>query len=189
MRRIWKFIAIAGLAALLLGVAISWAAGSAMVAGRASAVSPAAAPALDFYLVERDGVILAATYRPGRRPGAPSIRNRIASRLGSLPARLLEPLLSFQAKPRFGVWPSELAPAGVLPRFRGPVLVIGGEHDRSTPPAESRAMFAAAGGPRSLWLISDGDHPDICDARDDSYRAHVRAFLERTIGAAASPRP
>ena len=289
MRREVRIHALDGLGGLLLGLGISWAAGAAMVAADASDVPPAPPPALDFHLPERDGTILAATYRPGgkldapavlllhgvgasraatapnaewlasqryavltidfrghgqsslkprtrglaeardaraafdwlkrRQHGAPvavigislggaasllgtsgplpadalvlqavypdirhAIRNRIATRLGSVPALVLEPLLSFQAKPRFGVWPAELAPVEALPRYRGPVLVIGGEHDRSTPPAESRAMVAAARGPKSLWLIPEGDHPDVCDARDETYRAHVGAFLARSIG-------
>ena len=291
MRRFANKLAASALVAAVAGLCLSWAAGSAMVAGRASAIPPAAPPALDFRMREPDGIGLGATYWPGRKPAAPAIlllhgvgasraatapnaawlaglgyavltidfrghgqstlvertmglteardvkaafvwlkrrqrgapiavigislggaaallgaegpvpanalvlqavypdirhaiRNRIAVRLGSAPAWLLEPLLSYQSLPRFGAWPSELAPATALKRFRGPTLIIGGEHDRSTPPAETRAMFAAARGPKTLWLKPEGDHPDICDARDDAYRLHVRAFLERTIGPA-----
>lgn len=296
MRPLAKKIGLVGFAAIATGLGLSWAAGSAMVAGRASSVSRSAFPAVDFRLPVRDGIVIGATYRPGTRPGSPAvlllhgvgasrnataanaewlamlgyavlaidfrghgqstlanrtfgldeaedakaafdwlkrrqqrarvaiigislggaasllgrdgplpadalilqavypdirhaIRNRIAARLTAAPAWLLEPLLSYQARLRLGIWPSDLAPIKALPHFRGPVLVIGGDQDRSTPPAESRAMFAAATGPKSLWLIPAGDHPAICDARDEVYRAHVRDFLKRTIGPPPSARP
>lgn len=130
--------------------------------------------------VSADALILQAVYPDIRH----AIRNRIASRLGRPIAYALEPLLSFQSLPRFGVPPSRLSPLAALHRFGGPVFVIGGEQDRSTPATESRAMFDAAHGRRELWLVPVGDHPDICDMTGVTYRAKVRAFL-----AAAMPLP
>ena len=288
MRRTRRIGALAALA-LAGGLAASWAAGSAMVRGEARAVAPAEAPARDVRLRSGDGLILAGTYWPGRRPGAPAvlllhgvrasrastaptakwlaglgyaaltidfrghgesamaprsfglreaadaraglawlkraqggarvavighslggaaallgadgplpadalvlqavypdirsaIRNRIAARLGDAPALLLEPLLSFQARPRFGVMPDALSPRAALRRYRRPVLVIGGAEDRSTPPDETSALFAAAPGPKSLWLVPHGGHAALGDLRDDEYRGRVRRFLERSIG-------
>jgi fermentation-respiration switch protein FrsA (DUF1100 family) len=274
---------------LALGAAASWAAGSAMTAGRRSIVRPAEPPAADFFLQSADGTRLAATFRPGRtgrspavlllhgvrasreatapgaawlsglgyaaltidfrghggsdvadrtfglreamdaeagfrwlrrrQSGAPvaivgtslggaaallgdkgplpadalvlqavypdirrAIRNRIAARLGRPAAWLLEPLLSFQSLPRFGVPPSRLSPLRALSRYRGPVLVIGGLDDAYTPPGETRALFRQAPGPRALWLIPGKDHAALGDLADEAYRRRVRLFLERTIG-------
>jgi pimeloyl-ACP methyl ester carboxylesterase len=125
-----------------------------------------------------DALILQAVYPDIRH----AIHDRIAARLGSLPAHLLEPLLSFQSLPRFGVRPSSLSPKRALPRFAGPVLVIGGVEDRHTPPDETRSLFAAARGPKSLWLVARGDHRAICDLGDNAYRARVADFLTKTIG-------
>ena len=122
-----------------------------------------------------DALVLQAVYPDIRH----AIRNRIASRLSKPVGYLLEPLLSFQSLPRFGVWPSRLSPLKAVASFHGPVLIVGGEQDRSTPPAESRAMFAAVTGARELWLAPIGDHAAICDLADPSYRARVRAFLEK----------
>ncbi|MBX3562964.1 MAG: alpha/beta fold hydrolase [Sphingomonas sp.] len=276
--------------ALVLGLAVSWAAGSIMTRGKAAAVAPAQAPARDIKLKTADGLKVAGTYRPGARPDSPAvlllhgvdasraavaanaewlagegyatlaidfrghgqsdtaprsfglneandaraaldwlkhtqrdakvavigislggassligtdgpvpadalilqavysdirhaIRNRIAARLTSIPAYLLEPLLSYQSRIRFGVWPDRLSPLAALPRYKGPVLVIGGIEDRSTPPAETRALFAAATGPRSLWLVPHGDHPEISGLSDAAYRSRILAFLRRAIGA------
>lgn len=277
------------LAAIMLGLAASWVAGSIMVEGHHSEVAAARSPSQDIRLQTQDGVSIAATFRPGRSDRSPAvlllhgvgasrqataanaawlaslgyatlaidfrghgqsgieprtfglsealdaqvayawlkrrqenapvaiigislggaasllgnagpipadalilqavypdirhaIRNRIASRASPSMGYLLEPFLSFQAPLRFGVWPTRLSPLEALPRYRGPVLVIGGEQDRSTPPAETRAMFTAAQGDRKLWLVATGDHAAICDLADTAYRDHVRTFLGDTIG-------
>lgn len=130
-----------------------------------------------------DALVLQAVYPDIRR----AIRNRIAYRLTSLPARLLEPLLSFQSLPRLGVWPSELSPIDGLRRYRGPVLVVGGMRDRSTPPEETRAMYQAAPGAKALWLAPEGGHAAMGDLRGPDYRERLRTFLEATIGRPAAP--
>jgi pimeloyl-ACP methyl ester carboxylesterase len=124
-----------------------------------------------------DALILQAVYPDIRH----AIRNRIASRLGITLGIVLEPLLSFQAPLRLGVWPARLSPLKALAHYGGPVLIIGGEQDRSTPPAESRLMFAAVKGDRELWLVPQGDHAAICDLADPLYRARIRAFLEKVL--------
>ena len=124
-----------------------------------------------------DALILQAVYPDIRH----AIRNRIASRTSRAISYLLEPFLSFQAPFRFGAWPSRLSPLNALQNYRGPVLVIGGEEDHSTPPDESRNMFVAVQGHKELWLVPTGDHAEICDLTDENYRRHIRAFLAETI--------
>ncbi|HEX8191961.1 MAG TPA: alpha/beta fold hydrolase [Allosphingosinicella sp.] len=274
---------------LVAGLAASWAAGSAMVVGEASAVRPVEAPARDFYIRAGDGTRLAATFRPGRgrqapgvlllhgvrssresmapnaawlaaqgyatltidfrghggselrarsfglheardaeaalrwlkarQGGAPvaaignslggaaallgetgplaadalvlqavypdlrrAIRNRIAQRLGRAPAWALEPLLSFQSLPRLGVGPERLSPVNAIRRYRGPVLVVGGGADRSTPPAETRALFDAAPGRKALLIVPGLGHGAVGDLRSDDYRRQLLAFLAASIG-------
>lgn len=286
VRKIVLLFAVLG---LLAGLALSWAAGSAMVRGEASPVPPARYPARDVVIRSSDGLRLAATYWPGGKPDAPAvlllhgvrssristastaawlaglgyaamtidfrghgqsevaersfglreaadaraafgwlkqrqhaapvavignslggaaallghsgplpadalilqavypdirhaIRNRIAERLTAAPAYLLEPLLSFQSKPRFGVMPGELSPLEALRRYHGPVFVIGGEADRYTPPDETRALFAAAPGRKRLWLVRGRGHAAIRELRDDAYRGRIAEFLRQTIG-------
>lgn len=289
MRRPAKFLLLSGLLALLGGLALSWLAGSSMVRGEAGFVPPAEPPARDLRIATPDGLALAATYRPGRRPDSPAIlllhgvkasrastaptadwlhglgyaaltldfrghggsemaersfglresadarsafdwlkrrqrgapvaaighslggaaallgpsgplpadalvlqavypdirraiRNRIADRLGSVPAHLLEPLLSFQSKPRFGAWPAELSPLEALKRYPGPVFVLGGAEDSYTPPDETRALFAAAPGPKSLWIVPGRAHAAMGELQDEEYRSRIRRFLHSTIG-------
>jgi pimeloyl-ACP methyl ester carboxylesterase len=128
--------------------------------------------------VPADALILQAVYPDIRH----AIRNRIASRTSVGVGYVIEPLLSLQAPLRFGTWPSRLSPLQALHRYHGAVLVIGGVQDRSTPPGETRAMFAAAQGKKSLWLVPTGDHAAICDLSSPAYRDHVRQFLALTIG-------
>lgn len=128
--------------------------------------------------IQADALILQAVYPDIRH----AIRNRIASRTIGVIGDILEPLLSVQAPLRFGIWPSRLSPLTALPQYRGPALIIGGERDRATPPAETRAMFAAVRGDGTLWMVPTGDHAEICDLADPAYRTHVASFLAKAIG-------
>lgn len=125
-----------------------------------------------------EALVLQAVYPDIRH----AMWNRIASRLTAIPSYFLEPLLSFQTLLRFGVWPARFSPLAALRQYEGPVLVIGGKQDEYTPPSETQMMFNAAKGPHELWLVPDGDHAAICDLDDPVYRAHIEAFLAKTIG-------
>jgi uncharacterized protein len=126
-----------------------------------------------------NALVLQAVYSDIRH----TIRNRIASMMSRVPAICLEPLLSYQSRLRFGVWPSRLAPIEGLSRYRGPVLVIGGASDPFTPPEESRRMYDAAKGDHELWLVPGESHEGLSDLRSAEYRERVYSFFERTIGA------
>lgn len=129
--------------------------------------------------VPADAMILQAVYPDIRH----AIRNRIASRLSKAVAYVLEPLLSFQAPLRFGVWPSRLSPIKEIGEYKGPILIIGGNRDEATPPDETRALFDAAVGRKELWLVPHGNHASISDLADLAYRTRVRRFLERAMPA------
>jgi alpha-beta hydrolase superfamily lysophospholipase len=130
-----------------------------------------------------DALVLQAVYPDIRH----AIRNRIAAVTTAGPAYLLEPLLSLQAKPRLGIWPGRLAPLEALPAYGGPVLIVGGGADPYTPPAETRAMFAAARGPKSLWLAPGADHKAVSDLESPAYRERLLDFLRRRIGEPGRP--
>lgn len=125
-----------------------------------------------------DALVLQAVYPDIRS----AIRNRIATLAGSFPAHALEQLLSMQARPRLGVWPGAISPIDSIDQVRVPVMVIGGMEDRSTPSHETRALYAAARAPKSLWLVPGHDHPEMSVLSDDTYRRRVGNFLARAIG-------
>jgi alpha-beta hydrolase superfamily lysophospholipase len=126
-----------------------------------------------------DALVLQAVYPDIRS----AIGNRIASILGRPAALLLEPLLSYQSRLRLGVWPRHLSPVTALPAFKGAVFVVGGSEDGHTPPEETRALYAAARGPKALWIAPGLDHPQVSDVQSDAYRRRLLAFFERSIGA------
>jgi pimeloyl-ACP methyl ester carboxylesterase len=111
-----------------------------------------------------------------------AIVNRIARVTGRPLACLGEPLLSFQSWPRYGVAPGRIAPIEGLRRFRGPVLIVGGTADRDTTLADTRAMYAAAPGPKQLWLVDGADHVATSILWSDEYRRRVGAFFARGLG-------
>jgi uncharacterized protein len=84
---------------------------------------------------------------------------------------------------RFGVWPSRLSPLDALRQYHGPVLIIGGARDTFTPPDETRRMYEAAPGRKTLWLAPGVDHEGVSVLSSADYRARVLSFLEQTIGA------
>lgn len=124
-----------------------------------------------------DALILQAVYPDIRR----AIRNRLTASLG-VAGWVVEPMLSLQSLPRYGVWPGRISPLAALRAYRGPVFVIGGGADRYTPPAETREMFAAARGPKSLWIVDGLDHAGVSGTYTSLYRARLLAFLGGAIG-------
>ncbi|WP_166931271.1 alpha/beta hydrolase [Asaia sp. As-1742] len=130
--------------------------------------------------IPADALVLQGVYSDIRH----AIRNRIARYIPRIVATLLEPLLSFQTLLRLGVSPSRLAPVKALSQYDGPVLIIGGQQDRSTLATETRALYAAAKDGEKLMLSPDGDHIDICRLTSATYRDCVKAFLAQTIGSA-----
>ncbi|TZG27474.1 alpha/beta hydrolase [Sphingomonas montanisoli] len=112
-----------------------------------------------------------------------AIFNRVAVRTGRVPALILEPLLSGQTWLRLGVSPSRLSPIDAVARYHGPLLLIGGEKDEATPPAEVRAMFARANPPKAIWFAPGLDHAATAGIETPAYRARLLAFLRRSIGA------
>jgi alpha-beta hydrolase superfamily lysophospholipase len=276
-------------ALVLIGLALSWAMGSAMVRPSISHPRPAAAPARDLMIDSPDGLLIAATYWPGRTATSPGIlllhgngasraqmaanaawlagqgyavlaidfrghgessqtprsfgwfesrdaaaafawlkrsqggakigvvgislggaasllgkdgplpadalvlqavypdirhavRNRIAAVAGSVPAYALEPFLSFQSLPRFGVWPGDISPGDVLRGVRTPALIIGGGADRYTPPDETRWLYGNASGPKSLWIVEGLDHAQVSSLESQAYRERLLVFFTAHLG-------
>lgn len=137
----------------------------------------AAALLVDRGPVPADAMVLQAVYPDIRH----AVGNRIASMAG-LAGWLIEPLLSFQSLPRWGVWPGRISPLHAIVRYRGPVFVIGGAADRYTPPAETRALCAAAPGPRALWLIDGLSHGQVSAVSTPDYARRVGNFFARWLG-------
>lgn len=127
--------------------------------------------------VPADAFVLQAVFADIRK----AVRSRIALFFGWPLAWLLEPLLSFQSKLRFGIWPARIAPLAVVTQLDRPVLVIGGGRDPFVPPAEALEFHEAAKDARGLWIAPRLGHNGISDTLGDDYRKRVLAFLRETI--------
>ena len=111
-----------------------------------------------------------------------AIRNRIARVAGRPFAWMAEPMLSYQSWPRYGVPPSRIAPIDGLRQFRGPVLIIGGTADRNTTLPDTERFYAAAGGPKQLWLLPGVGHAATGSIFTDEYRRRVLALFAASLG-------
>lgn len=125
-----------------------------------------------------DALVLQAVY--------PTLRAAIGSRItrygGLTASAFVEPLLSAQSWPRYGVSPARIAPIEGLRRYAGPVLVIGGTDDWHTPEAETRALHATAPGDAALWIVDGANHEAVCGLWTAEYRERIARFLETGIG-------
>ena len=66
----------------------------------------------------------------------------------------------------------------VAPR---PVLIIHGEQDLSVPVSHARELYAAAGEPKSLWIVPEAGHVASVYYAEQEYASKVLAFLERGL--------
>ena len=112
--------------------------------------------------------------------------NRLEIRLGHR-GRMLAPLLLWPMRWRIGVPPEQIAPIRGARHIEAPLLLIAGERDRLTTLEESRALFAAAPGPKELWVVPDAEHQDFQRLRPAEYRERVLGFLARHLHATGRP--
>jgi alpha-beta hydrolase superfamily lysophospholipase len=70
------------------------------------------------------------------------------------------------------------SPVAVAPRIRVPVLLIHGDADVDTPPAHSKRIFDALGGPKRLILVPGAGH-------NGSLRAGIWIEIERWLSESA----
>jgi len=106
--------------------------------------------------------------------------NRMTSYLGPLGHALSRFALSALSK-RTGLSPQNLRPIDHIAYLRAPLFLIGGGADRYTPPAESRAMFAAAEEPKTFWLVPGAGHVDLQRFTPVEYRRRILAFFDAKL--------
>ena len=123
-----------------------------------------------------DAVVLEEVYPDIRR----AVVNRLRIRLGSL-APAVAPLLLMQLKPRLGVGPEDLRPIDGISRLGAPVLIVAGELDERTTPAESEELYRAADEPKSLWVVAGARHENCLSKDPAGYQEHVIGFLLRHL--------
>ena len=103
-------------------------------------------------------------------------RNRMGNYLGAF-GTMLTPLLLGQLQLRLGVSPSQLRPIDHIAAVDCPVLIMSGERDRNTRPADTRTLFERARSPKQLWFVPKAGHVDLHRAMPQEYETRVLAFL------------
>ena len=106
--------------------------------------------------------------------------DRLAMRLGNW-SRTLTPLLTWQLKLRSGISARDLRPIDHVIALRLPKLFIAGAEDQHTTLAESRELFAAAGEPKDLWIVSGAKHQDLVAYARIEYEERVLAFFAKHL--------
>lgn len=114
-----------------------------------------------------------------------ALDNRLRLYLGPPGAWLQAPLERATSK-RLHLDPAQLRPIDHIHDQHEPVFVIAGDADRHTTLAQSRALFAAAGEPKQLWVVPGAEHVDLADRVPDEYAARVLAFFAATVRASPS---
>src|SRR3546814_18539541 len=64
----------------------------------------------------------------------------------------------------------KLSPLAAMNKVRVPVMVVGGELDAYTPPAEIEAMYRAAPPGSEWWILEGLGHDDVVRANDPAFR-------------------
>lgn len=109
-----------------------------------------------------------------------AIRNRVQSRLGVM-GTALAPLLYWQIPLRLDVPLERLHPVDAIRSVKVPVFIMGGGLDPSTPPAETRRLFAAVPGRAQLWFAPKATHEDLYDHDRKAYERVLRAFIDDVL--------
>jgi fermentation-respiration switch protein FrsA (DUF1100 family) len=102
--------------------------------------------------------------------------NRMENYLGAF-GRMLTPLLLGQLQLRLGVSASQLRPVDHIADVECPVLIMSGEKDRNTRPADTQILFECARSRKQLWLVPKAAHVDLHRAAREEYETRVLAFL------------
>jgi alpha-beta hydrolase superfamily lysophospholipase len=109
-----------------------------------------------------------------------AIDDRLRLHLGDW-AVVFRPLMTAQLKLRLGISPEDLHPIDHVERVAAPKLFIAGADDRDTTLEESKELFAAAIGPKELWVVEGARHQDLHALKGREYEEHVLGFFEKYL--------
>jgi fermentation-respiration switch protein FrsA (DUF1100 family) len=109
-----------------------------------------------------------------------AVKDRMSIYLGSA-GPFISPLLWCQLHPRLGFSINDMRPIDHVSAMHMPKLFIAGATDNHTTIAESKALFAAAADPKSLWIVPGAGHINIYSFARDEYRQRVLAFLNQYL--------
>ena len=103
-------------------------------------------------------------------------RNRMENYLGPI-GRMFASFFLMQLHRRIGVSPSQLHPIDDVAAVDCPVLIMSGEKDRNTRPADTQKLFERARFAKQLWFVPNAGHVDLHQTAPHEYETRVLAFL------------
>jgi len=110
----------------------------------------------------------------------PTLRNALDRRFRQtlgLPGWLASSLLTPFAEWRLGVSTADISPRNAIAQLPCPLLVMAGENDVHTLPADAREVFDRAHEPKSFWLVPGAAHIDLYGFAKEDYERHLLAFI------------
>lgn len=109
-----------------------------------------------------------------------AVDNRLRLRLGDA-GPWLRPLLGWQLPLWVGSGLEAHRPIDALAQLAAPLLLVAGSDDQHATAAQSLRLFAAAAGPKSLWMIDGAAHADFQAFDPVGYRQRVIGFLRQHL--------
>lgn len=95
-----------------------------------------------------------------------------------VPWPVINPLLRFFAAQATGITPDQMRPVVEIARLSPrPVLIIQGTADTTIPPDSAARLYAAAGGPRTLWLVPGAGHVASHEVDPIAYDQKLAGFF------------
>ncbi len=85
-----------------------------------------------------------------------------------------------------GFYPADVSPEKFVGRRPFPILLIGDGTDVVLPPRHQQAIFAAATGPKELWIVPRATHASAMGVAPEEYERRVLSFFTRTQDACPS---
>ncbi len=107
---------------------------------------------------------------------ANALDRRFRLRFG-LPGWLAGGLMIPMAEWRLGVKVEAIAPDRHIAEFPCPLLLLNGERDRHTMPADAAQLYAGAKEPKSFWLVPGAAHEDLEIVAHGEYERRLQSFL------------
>ena len=115
------------------------------------------------------------------------LEERIGHRLHLPAAVLADPVMALMAR-HAGARLADFSPITAVARLAPrPLLLIHGDADASVPVENAQRLYAAAGGPKELWIIPGVGHVGGYFADRTAYVERVISFFDRSLGEAAVP--
>lgn len=126
--------------------------------------------------VRADAVVLESMYPTIEE----ALEDRLRMRVGAL-APFLSPLLLGQLSLRLGIEPAQLRPIARMPQLGAPVFIASGDADLHTTIAETRRIFEAAKGDKTLWEVRGAAHVDLHRFAPAEYERRILGFFDKHL--------